>query len=276
MSWPLEHARAPPSSGVKPEMRSNSVVLPAPLGPMIPRISPGATSDDTSSRARMPPKLPASSLGLERGRHRRSSRRRCCRDARRGPARPSPPLRPGASRRADAAPSRNTERSMSGRSSSSAVGPVEADLALLHEVGGLGDRERDVHRLLDEDDRRARCRAGPARSAAAARRSTGASPSDSSSIISSLGRGEEGHAQGEHLLLATGQVGRRLVEPLSAARGRTRAPARDRHRRRRPCLAACSHWPIRRFSRTVRSGRRPRRRASARCRARRSRPAGRG
>src|SRR5581483_1331235 len=33
---------------------------------------------------------------------------------------------------------------------------VEADLALLHEVRGLGDRERDVHRLLDEDDRRSR------------------------------------------------------------------------------------------------------------------------
>jgi hypothetical protein len=32
---------------------------------------------------------------------------------------------------------------------------VEADLALLHEVGGLGDAECEVHRLLDEDDRRA-------------------------------------------------------------------------------------------------------------------------
>ena len=32
----------PPSAGRKPEMTSNSVVLPAPLGPMKPRISPGA------------------------------------------------------------------------------------------------------------------------------------------------------------------------------------------------------------------------------------------
>jgi len=32
--------------------------------------------------------------------------------------------------------------------------PVEADLTLLHEVRGLGQREGQVHRLLDEDDRR--------------------------------------------------------------------------------------------------------------------------
>ena len=32
---------------------------------------------------------------------------------------------------------------------------VESDLTLLHEVGRLGNGERDVHRLLDEDDRRA-------------------------------------------------------------------------------------------------------------------------
>ena len=42
--------------GRKPEMQSNSVVLPAPLWPMRPRISPGARSRSTSSTALIPPK----------------------------------------------------------------------------------------------------------------------------------------------------------------------------------------------------------------------------
>jgi len=40
-----------------PEITSKRVVLPAPLGPMSPTISPGATDRLTSSSARMPPKL---------------------------------------------------------------------------------------------------------------------------------------------------------------------------------------------------------------------------
>ena len=38
-------------------MTSKSVVLPAPLGPMIPTISPWSACSDTSCRALLPPKL---------------------------------------------------------------------------------------------------------------------------------------------------------------------------------------------------------------------------
>src|SRR6516162_2966841 len=37
-------------------MMLNSVVLPAPLGPISPKISPSSTVNDTSSKARSPPK----------------------------------------------------------------------------------------------------------------------------------------------------------------------------------------------------------------------------
>src|ERR687892_692877 len=39
-----------------PLMTLNRVVLPAPLGPIMPWISPGATASDTPSRTRIPPK----------------------------------------------------------------------------------------------------------------------------------------------------------------------------------------------------------------------------
>ena len=45
------------SFGVRtPEMTSNSVVLPAPFGPMSPQTSPAPTASETSVRAAMPPK----------------------------------------------------------------------------------------------------------------------------------------------------------------------------------------------------------------------------
>ena len=111
---------APPSAGVKPETTSNSVVLPAPLGPMMPTISPGATARSTRSTARMPPKLRVSSRTCER----RAARRR--RPRRWRATAPPPGCRcppPAWTCTAAAAPSRNTERRTSGRSSSSVVGP---------------------------------------------------------------------------------------------------------------------------------------------------------
>ena len=83
---------------------------------------------------------------------------------------------------------RNTAWSTSGRSSSSAVGPAEAHLALLEEHGPLGDRQRDVDRLLDDHDRHARgdLRRAPRRAASAT--TVGARPSDSSSMSSTRGR----------------------------------------------------------------------------------------
>src|SRR5262247_3393953 len=46
----------PELTGSAPEMRLNSVVLPAPLGPMSARRSPGRTARATPSTARSPPK----------------------------------------------------------------------------------------------------------------------------------------------------------------------------------------------------------------------------
>src|SRR5690349_8351748 len=76
--------RTRPSSGRRnPLMTSNSVVLPAPLGPMIPTISSSLTSIETSYNARIPPKLTetpsTSSMGFQprgRGRGRPFERRR--------------------------------------------------------------------------------------------------------------------------------------------------------------------------------------------------------
>src|SRR5712691_10251605 len=47
---------APVLTGSEPEMRLNSVVLPAPFGPMRARRSPGRTASDTSPTACSPPK----------------------------------------------------------------------------------------------------------------------------------------------------------------------------------------------------------------------------
>ncbi len=62
--------RTRPASGRRnPLMTSNSVVLPAPFGPMIPTISSSLTTSETSCSARMPPKLTeqpsTSSMGLD-------------------------------------------------------------------------------------------------------------------------------------------------------------------------------------------------------------------
>ncbi len=49
--------RSTPSSGsMKPQTTLNSVVLPAPFGPMTPSTSPGSTNSDTESSAVRPPK----------------------------------------------------------------------------------------------------------------------------------------------------------------------------------------------------------------------------
>src|SRR5688572_5593244 len=55
MLWPWCTTR-PLSGAKKPVIRLNSVVLPAPLGPMIPTISHSDTATDTSRFACTPPK----------------------------------------------------------------------------------------------------------------------------------------------------------------------------------------------------------------------------
>ena len=49
-------------------MRLKIVLLPAPLGPTMAKISPSVTSKDTPSTALMPPKEIEMSCGLEQGR----------------------------------------------------------------------------------------------------------------------------------------------------------------------------------------------------------------
>ena len=46
----------PAERGSAPEMQLKQVVLPEPLGPMRPRISPGLTSNETAWSAWKPPK----------------------------------------------------------------------------------------------------------------------------------------------------------------------------------------------------------------------------
>src|ERR1019366_4882357 len=50
------HVIAPEAGVTKPQMALNSVVLPAPLGPMMPSTSPLQTSSETPSRAVTPSK----------------------------------------------------------------------------------------------------------------------------------------------------------------------------------------------------------------------------
>lgn len=52
-SWNM--ATVPVSGGAKPDSRSSTVVFPAPLGPINPTISPGATYRSTPSTAVTPP-----------------------------------------------------------------------------------------------------------------------------------------------------------------------------------------------------------------------------
>src|SRR5437762_9148120 len=55
MSWP-ESRMVPRDAGLRPEMSSNKVVLPAPFGPPMPRTSPIPTSKERSSTAANAPK----------------------------------------------------------------------------------------------------------------------------------------------------------------------------------------------------------------------------
>ena len=93
---------------------------------------------------------------------------------------------------------------------------MEADRALLHEERLVGDGERDVHRLLDEDHGDAlflellddgeellddeRCE-----------------PERELVDHEHVGLGEERHREREHLLLTTGQLRRRVVQPVRSA-----------------------------------------------------------
>ena len=231
----------PWSGSVKPEIRSNSVVLPAPLWPMSPTIWPAPTSRSTSSTATIPPK------------------RRC---------------RPGHRQRRDRARKRLDELGAGPRAGAGGdareehgvehVGTVEqvggrageADLALLEEHGPLGDGQGDVDRLLDDDHGDAGGHLGAdhlEEHGDDRRRQAERELVDEEQARSA----EERLGQRQHLLLAAGQGAGRLVEPRRAAPGTGRAPPRAAPR----SVSASrrnAHAATRRFSSTVRPGNTPR------------------
>ena len=210
----------PVCSGVKPEIRSNIVVLPAPFGPITPTISPAPISNVTLSTARMPPKVTDIPFDAQ---HRDRARRRArSADVARG-------WRPAVARRSVRRGRSIVRHLVAGgqEHGPQEVGsveqfggrPAEADLAALHEVGPVGHREGDVHALLDEHD-------GDAVGGHALH-DRQQLPDDHRSEAERqlvdqqhLRAHDEAHRQGEHLLLAAGQVGGGGVEPLAEDRER--------------------------------------------------------
>ena len=123
-----------------------------------------------------------------------------------------------------------------------AGGAVEADLALLHEVRGLGDGQRHVDRLLHQDHRGALLLEPLHRHEELgdhARRQAERELVDHQQARARQQR----HGEGEHLLLATAEVGRGLLHPVLERRGTSPAraprPARgwSRHDRASPPAA---------------------------------------
>ena len=131
-------SRTRPRSGTrKPETTSNSVVLPAPFGPINPRISPSCSSIVTSSSAITPanvfvvPSTASATPRVSSARHRRGDGRHHRRFRRRA---------------------FEEDRTQQVGSIEQVGGePVEADRALLEEVGPIGGVQRGVHRLLHDD-----------------------------------------------------------------------------------------------------------------------------
>ncbi len=213
----------PACNGVKPEMRSNIVVLPAPFGPMMPTISPAPTSNVTPSTARMPPKLTDNPSTLNTG----TASASCTYRWRTLAPDPFVESRWPSSRRRRRRRRRGQEHRAQqvGTIEQLGGGATEADLAALHEVRPVGDGERDVHALLDEHHRHA----------------VGGHALDDRQELADdhrreperqlvdqqhLGPHDEAHREREHLLLAAGQVGGGRVEPLAEDREGLDAPRR--------------------------------------------------
>ena len=282
--------RGPRSSGTNPLSRSNRVVLPAPLGPMTPTISPGAHVErhaldclhpaearrhlghaEDRGRARAPGAAVQCPPG--RGRtgltgalaRRRTGWLRPSRRPRPGwPPQPSRRPRPGGAQPAGGARRRRRTGGGAEEHRAEEVGaveqvagrPGEADLAPLH--GTRPARRSRAPRSPTARRPRGSCPRPAARSTKCSSSPTtaGARPSDSSSIISSLGRVEHRHGQRQHLLLAARQVAGPARRPGRAARGtaldaspRSAASASRSPRRSQPAT--------RRFSATVRVGNTP-------------------
>ena len=103
------------------------------------------------------------------------------------------------------------------RSSSSAVGPAEADRAALHEVRPLGDRERDVDALLHQDHGGALV-GHPLHDRQQLADDDRRKPERQFVDQQHSRLGDERHAQRQHLLLAAAEVARVAMQPLAQQR----------------------------------------------------------
>ncbi len=235
----------PASARVKPQMRSNSVVLPAPFGPMMPTISPVRDRRTTRRRRRGCHRTAPTARRRARTGRRRVDRPVVRRPRDRRGDRPSP-----SRRRARRAHLEEHRPQQVGSLEQLGRRPAEPDLAALHEVRPLGNGQRDVDALLDQDDRRALARASRRRSAASADDHRGEAERQ---LVDQQhgGLDDERHAEREHLLLAAGQVGRRRCRAARAAPGTVSSTSRDRSPRPRPCRGGAATPRSRRFSSTV-------------------------
>ena len=167
-----------------------------------------------------------------------------------------PTRAPSARRRRSSAPSRNTERSTSGRSSSSAVGPWKriSPFSMKYAVSAIvSARFTDCSTRMTVVPCVARCRA---RSASSCSTIVGREPERELVDHQQARLLDERHAEREHLLLAAGEVAGRLVEPVAQDREQLEHVL-GRRRRRAALSLRCSHAASRRFSATVSDGNTP-------------------
>ena len=94
-----------------------------------------------------------------------------------------------------------------------AGGAVEADLALLHEVRGVGHGERHVHRLLDQDHRGALL-LEPLHGLEELGHHARGQAERQLVDHQQPGPRQQRHRDGEHLLLPAAEVGRRLLHAV--------------------------------------------------------------
>ena len=238
-------------------MTSKSVVLPAPLGPMMPTISPWPACSDTSSRAAIPPNVTETLADLEVGRRAARGAVRCVRRH---------------WRRCD------VRRPCRGRSTTAARDASRSSSAAAREADDAGVHR---HRHGRPPRRRRSSTARRAGSAVPAWRMASMAPSSCSTTMGERPERElvdEEQLGGVMVAMARASICCWPPERFPARSSRRRPGTGSGERvgdhvlvplaRRRPCQAAA-----RRFSSTAGSGRSPRRRGPAPRRGGRSRPA---
>ena len=234
MSSPRSTDRGRRRSVRNPDTQSNRVVLPAPFWPMSPRISPSRSSRSTRSTAVIPPKR------LVTPRHSSTTARVVGTVPAGRPARPASRRhrRPSGTVGRSSAPAMNTERRMSGRSSSSRVEPVKRNSPFSMNTARSA---RFSATLIDCSTTTtvSPCCVDPAHDVDQLPHDGGCEAERQLVDEQQLRVGDERLAHGQHLLLAAGQVaGQRSMR--SARRGNsssTRSSASCDAPRGRPCAA---------------------------------------